>query len=241
MERSMNEEPRASWDNALDLLLRWHEEGRPEVGRAVLRFIESELRLMTPALVRRSWPEDVVEDALRGLLARLVEHRLPSDIADLRAYLRRTYGNHCIDSYRARSRKRETSIEASPGKWERSEEPEASPLHAVLLDEQRARVHAALARLSLADRLVLKLELAPEWLEEEEEVAWLAERTALNRYEVREAIDAADDMHALTRVFDPGDDDPDDPEARRMRMERFRRRRARAREKLRALLEEDGA
>lgn len=240
MESAMNEAPRASWDNALDLLLRWHEEGRPEVGRAVLRFIESELRLMTPALVRRSWPGDLVEDALRDFLARLVEHRLPSDIADLRAYLRRAYGNHCIDSYRARARKRETSIEASPGEWERPADPEASPLHAVLRDEQRARVHAALTRVSLADRVVLKLELAPEWLEEKE-VAWLAERTALNRHAVREAIDAADDMHALTRVFDPGDDDPDDPEARRMRMERFRRRRARAREKLSALLEEDGA
>lgn len=240
MESAMNEEPRASWDNALDLLLRWHEEGRPEVGRAVLRFIESELRLMTPALVRRSWPGDLVEDALRDFLARLVEHRLPSDIADLRAYLRRAYGNHCIDSYRARARKRETSIEASPGEWERPADPEASPLHAVLRDEQRARVHAALTRVPLADRVVLKLELAPEWLEEKE-VAWLAERTALNRHAVREAIDAAHDMHALTRVFDPGDDDPDDPEARRMRMERFRRRRARAREKLRALLEGDGA
>lgn len=240
MESAMNEEPRASWDNALDLLLRWHEDRRPEVGRAVLRFIESELRLMTPALVRRSWPEDLVEDALRDFLARLVEHRLPSDIADLRAYLRRAYGNHCIDSYRARARKRETALEASPREWERPEEPGASPLHAVLRDEQRARVHAALARLSPADRVVLKLELAPEWLEEEE-VAWLAERTASNRQEVREAIEAADDMHALTRIFDPGDDDPDDPEARRMRMERFRRRRARAREKLRALLEEDGA
>lgn len=240
MESAMNEEPRASWDNALDLLLRWHEERRPEVGRAVLRFVESELRLMTPALVRRSWPDDLVEDALRDFLVRLVEHRLPSDIADLRAYLRRAFGNHCIDSYRARVRKRETALDASAPEWDRPEEPAASPLHAVLRDEQRARVHAALVRLSLVDRVVLKLELAPEWLEEEE-VAWLAERTASNRQEVREAIEAADDMHALTRIFDPGDDDPDDPEARRMRMERFRRRRARAREKLRALLEEDGA
>lgn len=117
----MNEEPRASWDNALDLLLRWHEERRPEVGRAVLRFIESELRLMTPARVRRSWPDDLVEDALRNFLARLVEHRLPSDIVDLRAYLRRAFGNHCIDSYRARARKRETSFEASAAEWERPE------------------------------------------------------------------------------------------------------------------------
>jgi DNA-directed RNA polymerase specialized sigma24 family protein len=235
----MSNEPRASWDNALDLLRRWHEERRPEVGRAVLRFIESELRLMTPALVRRSWPADLVEDAVRDFLVWLVEHRLPSDIADLRAFLRRAFRNHCIDRHRARTRRRETSFEASAAEWEGPEEPAASPLHAVLRDEQRAHVHAALARLSLVDRVVLKLELAPEWLDEEE-VVWLAERTASHPREVRKAIHLADDMHALTRIFDPGDDDSDDLEARRMRMERFRRRRARAREKLRALLEEDG-
>lgn len=82
MESAMNEEPRASWDNAFDLLVQWHEERRPEVGRAVLRFIESELRLMTPALVRRSWPEDLVEDALRDFLVRLVEHHLLNKSAD---------------------------------------------------------------------------------------------------------------------------------------------------------------
>lgn len=236
----MIEEPRASWDNALDLLAQWREERRPQVGRSVLRFIESELRLMTPALVRRSWPEDLVEDALRDFLLRLVESRLPSGITDLRAYLRRAFRNHCIDGYRANSRRRETSLEAGPGDWESPEDPSASPLHAVLRDEQRARVHAALAGLSLADRVVLKLEIAPEWLSEEE-VSWLAERTASTSSGVRAAIDAAADMHALTRIFDPGDDDPDDPESRRMRMERFRRRRARAREQLSAELEEDGA
>lgn len=236
----MNEEPRASWDNALDLLVQWHDERRPEVGRAVLRFIESELRLMIPALVRRSWPEDLVEDALREFLARLVENRLPSEITDFRAYLRRAFRNHCIDGYRARARKRETSLDVSECEWERPEAPPASPLQSLLRDEQRTRVQTALARLSLADRVVLKLEFAPEWLQEVE-VAWLAERAASTPSDVRMAINAARDMHGITRIFDPGDDDPDEPEVRRMRMERFRRRRARAREKLRAQLEEGGA
>lgn len=240
MEPTMNEEPRASWDNAHALLLRWHTERRPAVGRGVLRFIETELRSMTPAVVRRSWPSDLVEDALREFLVRLLEHPLPSDVADLRAYLRRAFANHCIDGYRARARKRETSLEASAGEWEQPEPGTPAPLQAILHGEHRARLQAALASLSVVDRVVLKLELAPEWLGEGE-VAWLAERMASNPQEVRAAIDAADDMHALTRIFDPGDDGPDDPEARRMRMERFRRRRARAREKLRVLLEEDRA
>lgn len=236
----MNEEPRASWDNALDLLQQWHAERQPEVGRAVLRFIESELRSMTPALVRRSWPDDLIEDALRDFLVRLVENPLPSDITDIRAYLRRAFRNHCIDGYRARARKREKPLDTSAGQWEQPEQTTASPLKAVLRDERRARVQAAVARLSLSNRVVLKLELAPEWLVEDE-VAWLAERTAQTPSAVRQAIDAADDMHALTRIFDPGDDDPDATEERRKRMERFRRRRARAREKLRAQLQEDGA
>lgn len=238
MGSAMTEELRASWENAFDLLLEWHESRRPEVGRSVMRFIEIELRLMTPASVRRAWPEDLVEDAIRDFLVRLVETPLPNDIADLRAYLRRAFRNHCIDCYRARARKHEMPLEAGESEWESSAEPSSSPLQAVLHDEQRSRVLAALARLSLADRVVLKLELAPEWLDEEE-VAWLGERTASTPSDVREAIDAANDIHALTRIFDPGEDDPNDPEGRRMRMERFRRRRARAREKLKAQLEEN--
>lgn len=239
MARAMTEELRASWDNALDLLGRWHDERQPEVGRVVLRFIESELRLMTPALVTRSWPEDLVEDALRDFLVWLLEHRLPDDINDARNYIGRAFRNHCIDCYRARARKRETWLEVEAREWESPAESLGSPLDAVLREELSARVQAALARLSPADRVILKLELAPLWLTQEE-LSWLAESTGTTVFRVRDAIDAADDMHALTRIFDPGDDDPDDPEIRRLRMERFRRRRARAREKLRAQLQEDG-
>jgi RNA polymerase sigma factor (sigma-70 family) len=235
----MAEDSRVSWENARALLLRWHDERRSEVGRSVLRFIESELRLMTPALVRRSWPEDLIEDALRDFLVRIVESRLPDDITDLRAYLRRAFSNHCIDCFRARARKRETSFEATEAEWERPAEQALSPLDGLLRHEQRVRVLGALARLSPSDRVVLKLELAPEWLTEAE-VSWLAERTGSAVSNVREAIDAAKDMHALTRIFDPDDDGPDDPDLRRIRMERFRRRRARAREKLRVQLVEDG-
>lgn len=160
----MTEELRASFDNALDLLRRWHDQRQPEVGRAVLRFIESELRLMTPALVTRSWPEDLVEDALRDFLVWLVEHRLRDDINDARKYLGRAFRNHCIDCYRARARKRETSFEAGAGEWESPAESSVSPLDGILREEQSARVQAALVHLSPADRVILKLELAPVWL-----------------------------------------------------------------------------
>ena len=230
----------ASWDNAHELLKRWHEEHLPEVGAVVFRFIEGELRLMTPPLVRRSWASDLVEDALRDFLVRLMEIPLPDNIDDLRAYMRRAFRNHCIDRYRARQRKRETLLEVGSGEWESSVESALSPLEVALAKESQARAHAALALLSMSDRVVLKLELAPEWLNDEE-VFWLAERTGASTASVRDAVFAADDMHALSRAFDPGDDDPDNSEIRRRRMERFRRRRARAREKLRKLLGEEGA
>lgn len=232
----MNEEPHVSWDNALGLLLQWHDQRRPEVGRQVLRFIETELRLMMPALVRRSWPEDLAEDALRSLLSRLVEVRLPYTITNPRSYLQRAFRNHCIDTYRAHAQK--TSIEAS--EWELPHEPFPSPLHAMLREEQQSRVHAALDRLPPADRVLLKLEFAPEWLTNEE-VLWLAEHTRASVSQLRKAIDIAGDMHDLSRIFDPDDDDPHDLEIRRVRMERFRRRRSRAREKLKVWLEEEGA
>lgn len=233
----MNDELSASWDNAFELLQQWHEERPPDVGRVILSFIESELRLMTPALVLRSWPNDLVEDALRNVLVQLVENPLPNNITDLRAYLRRAFRNRCIDVYRVR--KRETPLNDSAGEWEHPDQTGTSPLDAILLDEQRVRVRTALNRLTMTDRVVLKLELAPEWLVEEE-LAWLAQRTAQTPSAIRQSINAANDMHALTRIFDSGDDDPNELEARRKRMERFRRRRARAREKLRAQLEESG-
>ena len=108
----------------------------------------------------------------------------------------------------------------------------------IALEGERARqLHAAIRQLEIADRIVLKLDLAPELLDDED-VRWLAARMEMDTAAIRQAVTSAEDIHALTRIFDPGDDDPDDPEIRRKRMERFRRRRARAREKLRALLQE---
>jgi len=94
----------------------------------------------------------------------------------------------------------------------------------------------------MADRVALKLDHSPEWLTDEE-IRWLSKRAGLGISDLWKAINeanntAANKMHALTRLFDPCEDDANDPESRRKRMERFRRRRARAREKLKALIQE---
>ena len=226
-----------SWDRALLALSRWHESGDREAGRAAVSFIEVELRLLVPSLVRRRWPDDLVEDAVQGVLERLVHKPLPDGVDDPRRYLARALRNRCIDQYEARRRRAEQSLEETSTGWEPPADIAESPAELTLRRERALQVQAAVAKLDLADRIVLKLEHAPEWLTESE-IDWLATRTGPNLGGVRDAVAAARDMHALTRIFDPGEDDPDDPEQRRRRMERFRRRRTRARNKLRELLRE---
>lgn len=226
-----------SWDNIEALLQRWYEEKDRSAGRAAFEFLETELRLMTPPQVRRSWPDDLVEDALRSFLKKLVQEPLPEDVDNLRGYLKVAFRNHCIDVHRSRRRRKEKPVdEVAPG-WEPSTGPEELPERATIKAEYTDRVQTALSQLELPDRIALKLVLAPQWLDNEE-LAWLGDGLDLSTDEVCQAAIKAPDTHALTRIFDPGDDDPDDPELRRKRMERFRKRRARAREKLKAVLEE---
>jgi len=226
-----------SWDTIGDELRRWHASGDQEAGRSALAFLEPELRRMVPVLARRTWPGDVIEDALRDFLAKVIKVPLPPKIDDLRRYLGRAFRNHCIDVHEARSRRRETLVDAAAGGWEPPSEDGVSPATLVLEAERGRHLRAALQRLEIADRIVLKLDHAPELLDDDE-VRWLADRAGMEPATIRQAVTSAEDVHDLTRVFDPEDDNPSDPQDRRKRMERFRRRRARARDKLRALLQE---
>ncbi|MDP2270499.1 MAG: hypothetical protein Q8K32_07170 [Archangium sp.] len=226
-----------SWETLEAELRRWHESRDRVAGRAALTFLEAELRLMVPLQVRRTWPEDLVEDALRDFLLKLVDVPLPPGIENPRRYLARAFRNHCIDLHEARRRRREVSVEDGPAGWDPPADGSESPTEIALQGERARQLHAALRQLVIADRIVLKLDHAPELLDDDE-VRWLAARTEMDAAAIRQAVASSEDMHAITRIFDPGDDDPDDPEIRRKRMERFRRRRARARQKLRVLLRE---
>jgi DNA-directed RNA polymerase specialized sigma24 family protein len=226
-----------SWDAIGDELRRWHASGDREAGRSALAFLESELRRMVPGLARRTWPPDVIEDALRDFLVKVIEVPLPPGIDDLRRYLGRAFRNHCIDVHEARSRRRETSTNDAAEGWDPPIEDDVSPAAVVLVAERSRQLRAALQRLEIADSIALKLDDAPELLDDDE-IRWLADRIGTEPATIREAVASAEDVHDLTRVFDPQDDNPDDPQERRKRMERFRRRRARARDKLRTLLRE---
>lgn len=218
-------------------LRRWHESRDREAGRTALAFLEGELRLMVPGLVRRTWPQDLVEDALRSFLVKLLEKPLPAPLDKPRGYVAQAFRNCCIDLHMAWRRRRESSIEDAPAGWEPPADSDESPADVASREEEAQLIRAAIGQLEIADRIALKLDDAPEWLDDEE-VRWLSDCGGTSPLEVRRAVASAEDMHALTRVFDLGDDDPQDPQARRKRMERFRRRRARAREKLRELLRE---
>ncbi len=159
---------------------------------------------MVPKMVKDTWPEDLVEDAILAFLTRLVESPLPHGIDNLPGYLSRAFRNHCIDLYEARRRRMESSVEGRPPGWEPPAWHDESPAEVAARRERAGRLHQALQRLEIADRVVLKLEHAPEWLDGKE-IGWLAGRQALDQAEMWEAILAAEDMHALTRVFDPGD------------------------------------
>lgn len=223
-----------SWETLQTELQRWHESRDRAAGRAALAFLEVELRLMVPALVRRTWPEDLVEDALRAFLLKLIKKPLPPDIQKRRNYVAQAFRYHCIDCFEAR-RRQENSVGSETAPWEPLTESSPSPESIVLQAERDQELRGALGKLDIADRIVLKLDDAPELLDDEE-LGWMGARLGLDNAAVLKEVMSAEGIYAITHVFDPGDDVPGDSGARRKRMERFRRRRARAREKMRALL-----
>lgn len=226
-----------TWETLRLALAKWHADRDRVLGRRVFTFLEQELRLMVPPLVRRAWPEDLVDDVLRSVLAELAQNPLKEGVLAIQPYLRRLLRNRFIDGNRRRRRRAEVPLtEVAQRSSEDVRVPES--LEVALRHNVAHRVNRALEQLSMADRVGLKLVEAPEWLNEDE-LSWLARRAGRSVTEVQTAIVAARDVHALTRMFDPGDDDADDRDARRRRMERFRRRRERALKKLRPLLTED--
>lgn len=232
--RSKDRELNVSWENAEELLQTWHSNKNRTLGRNVFGFLETELRLMTPAIVRRSWPEDLVEDCLHMFLVKLLEKPLPKANETFKAYIRKSFANHCIDRYRKDSKERLRS-ENEFGEWE---DPAESPLQTVLNRERYIRVVQALEKLAIKDRVGFKLKFAPAWLNDQE-LVWLANQGGLDTIAVRNAVLDSEDSYSLSKLFDPGDDDPQDQQARRLRMERFRKSVDRAVEKLKTVLAED--
>lgn len=223
-----------SWENAEELLQTWHSNKNRNIGRIVFGFLETELRLMTPAIVRRSWPEDLVEDCLRAFMVKLLEKPLPKANTKFKAYIRRSFANHCIDQFRKGSLEKLRSYDELD-EWE---DPAESPVQTIIDTQFLERLERALEKLAIKDCVGIKLKHAPEWLTEQE-LLWLANQAGLDTIAIRDAILDSQDSYTLSKLFDLGDDDPQDKQARRLRLERFRKSVDRAVEKLKTLLAED--
>ena len=231
------------WSDVPDKLRQWHENGCRESARVALRFLEKQFRSMIPGIVRRKWPEDLIESELQERLKKFLEEPLSDNIEKPERYFRKCLQHHFINVYRKQKGNLEMQrfdegetlksppVEHSATFTSSTRSPEAS-----LKELQRARsLHEALQQLSVADRVALKLVSCPLWLDDEE-ISWLAGRCEKKPDEVIAETKSIDDVYELTRLFDPGEDDPDDGKARRKRMERFRKRRSRARKKLYTML-----
>jgi DNA-directed RNA polymerase specialized sigma24 family protein len=225
-----------SWDQVASALARWHDVGDRSACRAALTFLESEFRAMVPPVVRRTWPADQVVDILRDVLRRLLEQRcVPTDLRSPRGYFRAMLRTAFIEEHRQRLRRPEELLAARDADPEQIEDAARDQFDQVAASERSAVLRAALTQLSLPDRVALKLEHDPDWLDAEE-AAWLAARNGCSVDAVVARASPVRDMYEITKLFDPGDDDPSDGQARRKRMERFRKRRDRARDELLALL-----
>lgn len=232
----MTEHEPISWDNLLEGLGLWHQQRDETLGRAVFAFLECELRWMTPPIARRLWSEEDLEDALHDFLLRLLKKPLQGSVREPKAYLRRMFHNH--HTRRHKTEQRGASAEDEVDWWDEQEASGLSPLAQTLRDEQREQLSIQFAKLQITDRVVFKLAGAPYWLSDDE-VEWLAQRSGLSVADVRETIrTAGGDMYTLSKIYNPGDDDPEDSTQRRTRMETFRKQRARARDRLRNLFRE---
>jgi DNA-directed RNA polymerase specialized sigma24 family protein len=215
------------WPSIFDDLTAWHEHRDNAAANRALSALEPWLRARIPAPVRARWSPDELEDALQSFLERLLAKPLPSTVDSPDAYFRRALRNHCLDM--KRGRKNEPHAQ-----WDESRPPQTTT-QAPASKQKLARAGEALERLSMKDRVVIKLVDLP-WALTLEELSWLGQRCGRSVVDLRSTLEHCFDKLELSLLFDPGPP-PETPKERRDRLERFRRRRSRARAKLRAALE----
>ncbi len=221
----------AKWHRALHDLVAWHDRRDRERAEVALRFLEPRLRHFMPPAARRRWPTQQTEEAIQAFLERLLARPLPDAAFNApAAYLRKSFQHWCIDIQR--QRKREPT---EP--WEDEDHDHGDDVDYETRQAARAEVRRtmdALGTLEIPDRVAIKLVDAPSQFDDDE-LAWLCERTQRTREDILAEVLACPDVYDLTMIFDPGPE-PRNKKERRDRMERFRKRRARARERLRTKL-----
>lgn len=220
------------WDRILRSFQRWHEQGDRGAAEYGCAEVERFLRGRLPPMVARRWSPDQIDDAVQGFLEkRLATPLVEAAIECPAAWMRTSFRRWCIDRYRKRKEDRTEPLDPTAEVGVMTSRPEHR--------ERIARASTALGRLSVADRVAIKLVDLPLGLDRDE-LDWLARRCGRSADEVRGIALSAPDVFELTFLVDPGAV-PSDARDRRRRMERFRKQRNRARQRLREqLLEGDG-
>ena len=225
---------RPHWHDVQVQLRRWHQEGDRDSLRSALRFIEGELRNALPAAVKRGLPLADQDDAINSMLKRLIEQPLPEELDDLHSYLMAIFRNHCLDMGR-KARRMAGRDAAFCEEWPVHQPRGRTPEEELASARISRAINAAFEKLPIEDRVAAKLDLAPERLTPGE-LAWISGRLAVTPEDAATAIRHATDKYELTKIFDPGTDDPTDMDARRRRLDRFLKRVNRASQKLKAAL-----
>jgi DNA-directed RNA polymerase specialized sigma24 family protein len=137
------------WPTVLRDLAAWHDHRDHAASNRALAALESWLCARIPAPVRARWSPDELEDAIQSFLERLLAKPLPSTIDTPDAYFRRALRNHCFDMKRGRKNEPHAP-------WDDSR-PQQTTTQAPAVQQQLARAGEALERLSMKDRVVIKL------------------------------------------------------------------------------------
>lgn len=225
-----------SWGSCLRDLATWHGRGSAAALSRALVFAEQEVRLATPPVVRDRLGPEGVDEAVQEFLERLMRRPLPDGVRDPAAFVATSWRNHALTALRTKRRREARVRPADVAVVTATVEPQA--LGRLEAADDRRLLRSALGRLRPDDRLVLKLEHAPEWLDREELEA-LAERGRTSVPEVVSILKGSPGSFELSVLFDPPT--PGEPPAmRRTRLERFRKRRNRALARLRELMVEGG-
>lgn len=225
---------RITWDDAFERLEDWRaNRSQKELGTAVGKFFETEIRTSISRKVYRSWEKSDIDEAISTMLLKLITRTTPTGKDSPAAYFKTMVRNHFIDHYRIMKRE---CVEGSTEDVEVYSSYMPGPERVSIARERLAKVADALDHFNCSDRVALKLYHAPQLLNDTE-INCLSERNQVTRDELIEDIISAD-LAKIAFIFDPDLDNNKTTQS--ARQERLRKRVQRASHKLRKALQEEG-
>ncbi len=224
------------WIDCYAGLVRWRVAGDRHAAEEALRFLEPQLRVRVPLWVREGLGQAAVDALVQSFLEKMLAVSLPQTVESPRGYLIRAFQNHARSEVRSLRRRKEVPEQDLPA-LSAAVEPDGP----IEVERSRSRVLllAALERLSVEDRIILKLQIVPEWISPQD-LLWLSGRTGASPAEISHRIICAEGSYELSLVFEPSTGRAGSKKDRSRRLDRFRKRKDRALERLRTAMKEVG-